>query len=160
MKIWCILCLGLHHSRLKPPIKAGPILPYFNNNGCLLWAIECPTQPTTIWVKAKRMILTLAYWVVQAIKNVVASKTNKAASNDQIGWYKCWIFLAMFSYSRDDLEGCPFETILKDLRIFSAWSEWRHLKFNKTFYLKYSVKSFLYLFILSINSNPPGCLPA
>lgn len=133
MKIWCILCLGLHHYKLKPPIIPGIILPYFINQGCLLWAIECPTHPLTIWVNPNNIILIIAYWVVQAINKVDNNKTVKATSHDHNGSYKCYIFFHIASYSFDDFDSSVVDTIGNDFRIFSACSEWRHLYINILF---------------------------
>lgn len=157
MKTWCMLCLGLHHYNEYPPVMAGTILPYFMNNGCLLWAIEWPTHPLTIWVKAKSNVLKTAFPVVQAINKVDNKAIDNAASHPHNGSNKCLTLSKIFSYSCPSLDGCDVETIGKDFKIFSACSEWRHLhKYN--LYLKYSVKSFLSFFIFSIKSNPPGCL--
>lgn len=120
VNIWCMLCLGLHHYKLKPPIIAGAILPYFINSGCLLWAIECPTQPITIWVKACKRIPTNAYWVVQAIIKVAKSVTVNATSHDHNGSNRGYTFLNIFSYYWDYFEGLFVETIGKDFKIFSA----------------------------------------
>jgi len=80
-----MLCFGLHQERENPPINPAGIYPYFMKIGCLLWAIECPTQPTTIWVKPNKKMLNKAIWVVQAIKNVQAKLIIRAAYIVQIG---------------------------------------------------------------------------
>ena len=131
MNTWCMLCFGAHHSRLKPPTIPATILPYFIKRGCLLWAIECPTQPTTIWVKPKRIMLIKAYSVVHAIKKVARRVTERAISHSHNGSKRCSTFLNIFSYYWESFEGCPVETMGKDLRIFSACSEWRHLSLKQ-----------------------------
>jgi hypothetical protein len=55
------------------------------NKGCLLWAIEWPTQPLTIWVKAKHKMLKIADSVVQAIINVANNVIDNAISHPQMG---------------------------------------------------------------------------
>lgn len=136
MKTWCMLCFGLHHYNEYPPVMAATILPYFMNNGCLLWAIEWPIHPLTIWVKAKSNVLNTALPVVQAINKVANNATDNAISHPQIGSNKGLTLLKIFSYYCDSLDGCDVETIGKDFKIFSACSEWRHLNIYYV-YLKY-----------------------
>jgi len=66
------------------------------NQGCLLWAIECPTHPMTIWVKAGNKTETTAYWVVQAIIKVEARVRTNAHSHDQMGSNNGWTLLNIF----------------------------------------------------------------
>ncbi len=127
VKIWCILCFGLHHYRLKPPVTPAASRPYFMNHGWRLWAIECPTQPETTWVKAKNRILMRALWVVQAIIMVQNNVMDNAASQSHNGSNKWCTFSYIFSYSIEFFEGWPFETTGKDFRTFYACYEWRHL---------------------------------
>jgi hypothetical protein len=68
-------------------------------------------------------MLTIAYSVVQAIKNVDNNETVKAISHDQSGSYKCYIFFQIVSYYFDAFDSSVVDTIGNDLSIFSACSE-------------------------------------
>lgn len=91
--MWCILCLGLHHSKENPPTNEDYILPKTLRYLFLLCAAEWPSHPTITWLNAKQIMLMKAMLERHPMMNVNETTKKKNVYSPQFGLKYCSTFL-------------------------------------------------------------------